>query len=83
MTNSIETEIRLELKNKAEEGAIKIFSLNLENLLLLPPIPGKVVLGMTQVSEQGLNLLWYLKQVSCLLTKRSILSSTNSIIKNL
>lgn len=43
---SIETEIRLELKNGGEAEAIRVFSDNLANLLLLPPIPGKVVLGV-------------------------------------
>jgi len=43
---TIETEIRLELKKKAEDEAIQVFSKNLENLLLLPPIPGKTVLGV-------------------------------------
>ncbi len=43
---SIETELRLQLKNKAEEDAIVVFSENLQNLLLLPPIPGKTVMGV-------------------------------------
>jgi uncharacterized protein len=43
---SIETELRLQLKQTAETEAIRVFSDNLENLLLLPPIPGKAVLGV-------------------------------------
>jgi uncharacterized protein len=43
---SIETELRLQLKQTAETEAIRVFSENLENLLLLPPIPGKSVLGV-------------------------------------
>ncbi len=43
---SIETELRLELKNRAESDSIKVFSKNLENLLLLPPIPQKIVMGV-------------------------------------
>jgi uncharacterized protein len=43
---SIETELRLQLKQTAETEAIRVFSDNLENLLLLPPIPGKSVLGV-------------------------------------
>lgn len=43
---SIETELRLELKQTAETEAIRVFSENLENLLLLPPIPNHVVLGV-------------------------------------
>ena len=42
---SIEREIRNELTEKAEEQAIHIFSENLRNLLLQPPLKGKVVLG--------------------------------------
>lgn len=53
---SIETEIRLFLKNKAEEEAIKVFSTNLENLLLLPPIPGRIVMGIDPGLRTGSKL---------------------------
>lgn len=43
---SIETEIRLKLKQDAEQEAIRVFSENLENLLLLPPIPNTTVMGV-------------------------------------
>jgi uncharacterized protein len=42
---SIEREIRSELTDKGEEGAIKIFKANLNALLMQAPIKGKVVLG--------------------------------------
>lgn len=42
---SIEREIRAELTNKGEEGAINIFKANLKALLMQAPIKGKVVLG--------------------------------------
>ena len=42
---AIEREIRNELSEKAQEDSIKVFSKNLEQLLLQPPIKGKVVLG--------------------------------------
>ncbi|WP_125153374.1 Tex family protein [Clostridium rectalis] len=42
---SIEREIRSELTNRAEEGAIEIFKANLKSLLMQAPIKGKVVLG--------------------------------------
>ena len=42
---SIEREIRSNLTEKAEDGAIKVFGKNLEQLLLQPPIAGKTVLG--------------------------------------
>ena len=46
LSTTLETEIRLEKKNLAEDEAIKVFSKNLRNLLLLPPIPGRAILGI-------------------------------------
>jgi protein Tex len=43
---SIEREVRTELTEKAEEQAIKVFAANLRQLLLQPPVRGKVVLGL-------------------------------------
>lgn len=43
---SIEREIRGQLTEKAEEQAIKVFGENLNNLLLQPPIKGKIVMGI-------------------------------------
>lgn len=43
---SIEREIRNDLKEKAEEDAIGIFALNLEPLLMQPPIKGKNVMAI-------------------------------------
>jgi uncharacterized protein len=54
---SIETELRLESKSRAEEEAIFIFSKNLRNLLLLPPIPKKVVLGVDPGFRTGSKLV--------------------------
>lgn len=42
---SIEREVRNEMTERAEEGAIKVFKENLKSLLMQPPIKGKVVLG--------------------------------------
>lgn len=53
---SIETELRLNLKARAEEDAMKVFSDNLENLLLLPPIPNKVVMGIDPGIRTGSKL---------------------------
>ena len=53
---SIETELRLELKQQAEKEAIKVFSENLENLLLLPPIPNKIVMGVDPGLRTGSKL---------------------------
>ncbi|NLI60589.1 MAG: RNA-binding transcriptional accessory protein [Clostridiales bacterium] len=46
MALSIEREIRNQLTERAEEQAIKIFGENLGNLLLQPPIKGKIVMGI-------------------------------------
>ncbi|NMA85843.1 MAG: RNA-binding transcriptional accessory protein [Tissierellia bacterium] len=43
---SIEREIRSSLTERAEEEAIKVFSLNLEPLLMQPPIRGKIIMGI-------------------------------------
>ncbi len=53
---SIEREIRTELTDEANEQAIKIFSNNLENLLLQPPMKGKVVLGLDPAFRTGCKL---------------------------
>ena len=53
---SIEREIRKELTEKAEEQAIHIFSENLRNLLLQPPLKGKVVLGVDPAYRTGCKL---------------------------
>lgn len=53
---SIEREIRGELTEKAEEQAIHIFSENLRNLLLQPPLKGKVVLGVDPAYRTGCKL---------------------------
>jgi len=50
---SIEREVRAELTIRAEEQAIKVFSLNLRNLLLQPPIRGRVVLGIDPAYRTG------------------------------
>ena len=43
---AIEREIRNELTEQAEDGAIKVFGKNLEQLLMQPPIAGKTVFGL-------------------------------------
>lgn len=43
---SIEREIRNELTQKAQEQAMKVFSLNLRHLLMQPPVKGKVAMGL-------------------------------------
>ncbi|QAY68615.1 Tex family protein [Paenibacillus protaetiae] len=53
---SIEREVRNDLTEKAEEHAISIFSANLRNLLLQPPVPGHVVLGVDPAYRTGCKL---------------------------
>lgn len=54
--SSIERDIRAELKEKAEDHAISIFSINLKNYLLTPPMKGKVVLGVDPAYRTGCKL---------------------------
>ena len=53
---SIEREIRKELTEKGEDRAIHIFSENLRNLLLQPPLKGKMVLGVDPAYRTGCKL---------------------------
>lgn len=53
---SIEREIRAMLTEKAEEGAIAVFGKNLKQLLMQPPIAGKVVLGWDPAFRTGCKL---------------------------
>ena len=53
---AIEREIRNDLTEKAEDGAISVFGKNLEQLLLQPPIAGKVVLGWDPAFRTGCKL---------------------------
>ena len=50
---AIEREIRNDLSEKAEDGAIKVFGKNLEQLLMQPPIKGQVVLGWDPAFRTG------------------------------
>lgn len=53
---AIEREVRNELTEKADEQAIAIFGENLRNLLLQPPLKGKVVLGFDPAYRTGCKL---------------------------
>lgn len=53
---SIEREVRGELTEKGENQAISVFSANLRNLLLQPPIHGKRVLGVDPAYRTGCKL---------------------------
>ena len=53
---AIEREIRSDLTEKAEDGAISVFVKNLEQLLMQPPIAGKVVLGWDPAFRTGCKL---------------------------
>ena len=53
---AIEREVRNQLTEKAEDGAIKVFGKNLEQLLMQPPIAGQVVLGWDPAFRTGCKL---------------------------
>ena len=53
---AIEREIRSQLTETAEDGAIKVFGKNLHQLLMQPPITGKVVLGWDPAFRTGCKL---------------------------
>lgn len=53
---AIEREIRSDLSEKAEDGAIKVFGKNLQQLLMQPPIAGQVVLGWDPAFRTGCKL---------------------------
>ncbi|HKL95360.1 MAG TPA: Tex family protein [Haploplasma sp.] len=53
---SLEREIRAELTEKAEEQAIDVFALNLQKLLLQPPMRGMTVLGVDPAFRTGCKL---------------------------
>ncbi len=53
---SLEREMRAELSEKAEESAVRVFSDNLHQLLMQPPIKGKVTLGVDPGFRTGCKL---------------------------
>lgn len=53
---SIEREIRNELAQKAQEGAIKVFSSNLRQLLMAPPVKGACTLGLDPAYRTGCKI---------------------------
>lgn len=53
---AIEREIRNDLTEKAEDGAIRVFGKNLEQLLMQPPIVNRVVLGWDPAFRTGCKL---------------------------
>ncbi len=53
---AIEREIRNSLTEKAEDGAIKVFGKNLEQLLMQPPVTGQIVLGWDPAFRTGCKL---------------------------
>ncbi|HBY21508.1 MAG: RNA-binding transcriptional accessory protein [Clostridiales bacterium GWE2_32_10] len=53
---SVEREIRSELTEKAEDGAIVVFAKNLKQILMQPPIVGKTVLGLDPAYRTGCKI---------------------------
>lgn len=56
IAGAIEREIRSDLTEKAEDGAISVFGKNLKQLLMQPPITGRVVLGWDPAFRTGCKL---------------------------
>ncbi len=56
IAGAIERDIRSELTEKAEDGAISVFGKNLKQLLMQPPIAGHVVLGWDPAFRTGCKL---------------------------
>jgi uncharacterized protein len=56
IATSVEVELRMELKTRADEEAIAIFGQNLEGLLLAPPAGGRVTLGVDPGFRTGCKL---------------------------
>ena len=56
IATAIEREIRNELTEKAEDGAIRVFGKNLEQLLMQPPIANQIVLGWDPAFRTGCKL---------------------------
>lgn len=56
IAGAIEREIRSDLTEKAEDGAISVFGKNLTQLLMQPPIAGQVVLGWDPAFRTGCKL---------------------------
>lgn len=56
IASSIENEIRADLTEKAQDGAIHVFGKNLTQLLMQPPIAGKTVLGFDPAFRTGCKL---------------------------
>ena len=53
---SVQTEMRNTLTESAQEQAIKVFGENLKNLLMLPPVKGKVVMGFDPAYRTGCKI---------------------------
>lgn len=56
ITPAMERNVRAELKERAEDGAIETFGKNLRNLLLVAPLKGKVVLGFDPAFRTGAKI---------------------------
>ncbi|MDR1606495.1 MAG: RNA-binding transcriptional accessory protein [Streptococcaceae bacterium] len=65
---AMERQVRAELKERAEDGAIETFAKNLRNLLLVAPLKGKVVLGFDPAFRTGAKLAIVDKTGKMLLT---------------
>jgi uncharacterized protein len=62
---AMERNVRAELKERAEDGAIETFGKNLRNLLLVAPLKVRLSLVLIQLLEQGLRLPLSIKLAKC------------------
>ena len=72
LSSSMETEIRLATKKRADDEAIRVFAENLRQLLLAPPLGQKNVLAIDPASARAARWSAWTARASCCTTRRSI-----------
>ncbi|RYD06001.1 hypothetical protein N752_06485 [Desulforamulus aquiferis] len=65
LASSVERDIRNQLTENGEKQAISVFSKNLRQLLLQPPVKGKTVLGIDPAYRTGCKWSVLMLQVNC------------------
>ncbi len=69
---SLEREMRTALTEKASEGAIGQFALNLKPLLMQPPVKGKVTMGLDPGYRMAVKSRWWTAPARCWIPPWSI-----------
>lgn len=70
---SIERELRGQLTESASDAAIRVFSVNLRQLLMQPPVKGRVTLGLIRATAPAANARWWTAPAGCWTPASSIL----------